>query len=117
LKIEIEEDGLVPVSITARNPDTNETDTVERMIDLWAAHNALWQIQQETKGKSPTERDRRVVDYLISLGFPSCSHRVADKFVGAVADAVLTLKKKDGSGTNAASPGSTASPSSASAAA
>ena len=103
----IAEDGFAEVTIGGTT----------RRLDVYRAYNLLLAADDRARASHPGAEDTadRQVAYLdgvtallADLGYGAVSHRAADKFDAALAEAVDALKKADGSGPTPASPAPTA---------
>lgn len=83
--IELEDLGFVTIAIGG----------VSQRLDLFAVNNKLWDLAKAHEGKSATDYHSAVVEFLKTLGFPECSHYLADKFIRAIWSAVDDIKKKE----------------------
>lgn len=81
---------------------------VEVSIDLYEANNRIYELATEFREKPTHEYHAALVNYIQSLGFPACSHYLADRFGASVVQAVEDLKKKAGGEQTPGSPASTA---------
>src|SRR5437763_37947 len=83
---------------------------VTQRIDVYQSQNRLFEISKSNADKPAEDFHKAVVALLEELGFPPPSHRLADRFVEAIAARVDELKKNSGppGGTTPASPSSTA---------
>lgn len=66
----------------------------EVRLDLFRTHNQL--VDYHAKNKSKTEEDYAsgLIDLMIGLGLPPCSHRMAIRFVTSIRERVDDIKKK-----------------------
>lgn len=80
----LEDDGYVLIEI----------GDVEVRLDVFQVNNRLWEIGKKAQDKPLNDYHVAVVDFMVSLGLPSCSHRLASKFIDTIADQVEALKKK-----------------------
>jgi hypothetical protein len=76
-------------------------------LDLFRTHSAICDYHAKNKGRPDEEYADGLVQMMMSLGLPQCSHRLATRFVEMVGARVEAVKKKDGS--LPGSPGSTGS--------
>lgn len=86
--LDLEEDGRIEVSYGG----------VTLAVDLYQANNHIvdvWKSQPDA-----VARHNAVAEYLEGLGFPRPSHRVADRFAGAIFARVQDLGKADAGESN-----------------
>lgn len=85
---------------------------VSQTVDVVAANNKLGEIQAK-HDKDANAGNEAVLDYMVELGFPRCSHFIACAFATHIAERMKTLQdslKNVGSGeSKVGSPASTAS--------
>ena len=99
--ITLEDTGLFTLTIrSAPGEDDAAPEAVTRSLDLWQVHNHLYQIRKDMEGKPVTDYHTAVVNYLVELGFPLGSHKLADDFVVAIRNAVAETAKKNGTPTS-----------------
>ena len=103
----LEDDGYIMVEVQTRDEETGEQLVSEVSLDLYEAFNTCLDIQVKHQGKPIHEFHRAIAEQMTRWGFPSCSDRLADKFVSHVVSLVSDLKKKDGVSENANSADST----------
>ena len=86
-------------------------EEVTQDLNLWKVCNYLHRLQLDFQGKSIVDFHDAVAEYLKELGYPTCSHQLADDFIATIRDAVAkTQKKSDGNSSPSADlPDSTAS--------
>jgi hypothetical protein len=96
--ITLDDDGFVQVRI----------GDAEQRLDLYDVYNHLQEVKRRTDGKPGYEFHAAVCGYLKGLGYPECSHRLADRFAVEIAEAVGRLSFPGGGGPNPGSPASTA---------
>lgn len=73
-------------------------------LDLFRANSQIVDYHAKNKQKSQEEYADGLVQLMMSMGLPQCSHRLATRFVEMIGQRIEAVKKKDG-----ASPGSPAS--------
>lgn len=92
--IEITEDGYAEVALADANGGK-----VTLQVDVYRAFNRLCEVDRFMSDQPMSKRHQAIVDFLKELGFPECSHRVADQFGVAIAERVKELaeegKKKE----------------------
>lgn len=96
--VELQDVGFIEVVIN------NEM----KRLDLWEVNNRLFAIGHEHRGKAATEYHAAVAEYIKQLGFPECSHWLADQFVLKITGAVNALKNSAAGESKPGSPASTA---------
>jgi hypothetical protein len=89
------DDGYVTVQI----------GQVEAQVDLFQAFNKIVQIGSDQK--DPTAYHDAIRQYMVQLGLPPGSDKLAVAFVERICDRVNALKKKDGEDETPKSPAST----------
>jgi hypothetical protein len=92
--IDLDDDGFIPVKING----------VEKRLDLYLVNNRLYELGRQKAGKPDHEYIAGVVELLAELGFPDCSHRLADRFVVGVNETLASLKNVSGGGPKPGSP-------------
>lgn len=85
--IKIEDDGFIEVQL----------GDVSKTLDLYEVNNHIVDLYRPVEGEEPGESSPtiRVIDYLVSLGFPKVSQRSATLFINSIFNTVDDLKKKD----------------------
>jgi len=100
--LDLKDDGYLDVRLS----DAEGKTVHEGKVDLWETYNRLVDVQKRTKDKPAYEMHREIVGYLEELGFPTVSHRFADRFFAGIIAEVQRLKNAPA---GAALPGSPAS--------
>jgi hypothetical protein len=81
-------------------------------LDVVQVNNQLAEIQEKHKENASTGNEA-VLDYMVELGFPRCTHYIACAFAAAMADRMNDLKESlknvASGGPKVGSPASTAS--------
>lgn len=76
-------------------------------VDLYEVNNKIHAFHLASKDRPDNEYNQGLVELMVELGLPRCSHRMAVRFVGAVRERLEELRKKNS--TTAGSPASTGS--------
>jgi hypothetical protein len=71
---------------------------VLQRLDLYYVNNRLYELGRQFSNKPAPEYHTAVVQLLVELGFPDCSHHLADRFVRGIVEKVKQLGNA-GSGT------------------
>src|SRR5436190_1128226 len=73
-------------------------NSVMQRLDLYYVNNRLYELGRQFSNKPAPEYHAAIVQLLVELGFPECSHHLADRFVRGIAERVKQLGN-GGSGT------------------
>jgi len=71
-----------------------EIDGQSTRVDVFAVNNQLFELAKKFQDKPLVGYHEAILDFMVSLGFPRGSHRLASKFELAITGQVELLKKK-----------------------
>lgn len=78
-----EDDGYVTIRLAG----------TEVSVDLFQTHARIYDYHEKHKTLPDDQYNDGLVALMVGLGLPSCSHRVANRFVQAINQRIQSLKK------------------------